>query len=84
MSNFPKDFRHIGICEFTLKTGNGKDAIVHDMILLYNTNYLTAEEALNKLRKNEYSEYMLAMPESIYKGLFMNAGFGGNPCGIVS
>lgn len=84
MSNFPKDFRHIGVVEFTLETKQEKEKIVHNMILLYNTNYSTAEEALDLLRKNEYSDYMIAMPENIFNGIFRNAGFGGSPYGIVS
>lgn len=84
MNGFPKDFRHIGVVEFTLNTKQGNEKIIHDMILLYNTNYLTAEEALDLLRKNEYSDYMLAMPENIFNGLFRDNGLTCNPYGIVS
>jgi hypothetical protein len=84
VSNSSRDFRHIGILEFDLKTGQGEDVTVYDMILLYNTNYLTADEAIGKLSKNEYSDYMIAMPANIFNGVFRNAGLGGSPCGIVS
>ena len=84
MYNFPKNFSHIGIVEFELEQGKGKDKIIHQMILMYNSNYVTADEAFNIFNKNEYSDYMFAIPKSIFNGVFKNAGLGGNVYGILS
>lgn len=84
MERFPRNFSHIGVLEFELEQGKGKNKIIHQMILVYNTNYLTDEEAFQLFRENEYSDYMFAMPKATFDGIFRNAGFGGSLSGIVS
>lgn len=69
------EFPNLGYLECVFETEDENNQSKYEsMVILYNTLFLTMDEAMKIVEDDEFSEHLFVMPKWLFEGVFTDVG----------